>query len=186
MVLPRRVVVDCGANIGMFLVSLLKESPGELERYIGVEPDVESFQWLEQQVASCGVQDKATLRNVAVYDRDTMLQFDDNMEKDWEHRVSPSGRKQLQALSLPSLFDSAGIDECDLLKVDIEGSEKELFESIDQWKHRVKAIVCELHPNVTYEWFANLMSFILTPRDNCFGGLPGAIRGDLERSRLAI
>jgi FkbM family methyltransferase len=177
--LQRRVVVDCGANVGMFFVSLLRESPEGLERYIGIEPDVESFKLLERQVALCGAINKVTLHNVAIYDKDTLVQFDDSSDRDWEHRVSPSGRKQIRASSLPSLLDSAGVQECDLLKVDIEGSEKELFGSIGDWKHRVKAIVCELHKELSYDWFAGLMSaagFTPFPAGQLFRVQPGAIR----------
>jgi hypothetical protein len=50
----RRTVVDCGANVGMFLVSLLKECAGELQRYVAAEPDEASFELLQRQVKLCG------------------------------------------------------------------------------------------------------------------------------------
>jgi FkbM family methyltransferase len=179
--LPRRIVVDCGANIGMYLLSVLKEAPGEMQRYVAAEPDEANFRLLEQQVGLCGVRDKAVLRKVAIFDRDTTLQFDNSGARHWGHRLSSSGGKSVQAVSLRSLLDSQQIDECDLLKVDIEGAERNLFASIDEWKHRVRAIVCELHDGLTYQWFASVMSaagFAPFDAGALFRRLPGAIRVD--------
>jgi FkbM family methyltransferase len=180
--LPVRTVVDCGANVGMFLAFLLKYTRGELQRYVGVEPDAASFEILRRQVELFGVRDKATLLQLAVSDREGVLTFDDSGPV-WEHHVSPTGTKQVQAAPLPRILDTAGIEVCDLLKVDIEGAEKELFESIGQWKDRVRAIVCELHANVSYEWFAGLMrsaGFNPYRSGSLFRKLPGAIRSDLD------
>jgi FkbM family methyltransferase len=186
--LPCRTVVDCGANVGIFLVSLLKHNAAELQRYVGVEPDQASFGLLERQVRLFDVHDRVDLLNVAVYDRDTTLCFDDT-GPNWEHRLSPAGSKRVRALSLPALLDSVGLEECDLLKVDIEGAEKELFESIGAWKARVKAIVCELHNNVTYSWFADLMQaagFNPYRAGGLFHRLPGAIRADLDPFKATV
>jgi hypothetical protein len=42
-------------------------------------------------------------------------------------------------------MEQCGIDYVDLLKVDIEGAEKEVFESSSRWIDRVGAIAIELH-----------------------------------------
>jgi FkbM family methyltransferase len=181
--IPRKVVVDCGANIGMYLLSLLKEAPHDVTHYVGVEPDQASFELLQRQVALCGVQSKSSLVNAAVFDRDAVLKFDDGRQRHWENRLSPTGKKHVQAVTICTLLDSVGVQECDLLKVDIEGAEKELFASINPWKDRVKAIVCELHDDVNYAWFASQMKaagFNPYPAGELFRRLPGAIRADLD------
>ncbi len=40
----------------------------------------------------------------------------------------------------------AGVEQIDILKLDIEGAEKELLQSgSDKWMHRVAMIIIELH-----------------------------------------
>ena len=48
-------------------------------------------------------------------------------------------------LSLPSLLREFPSGHLDLLKIDIEGAEKEILENADSWMPSVKAVVIELH-----------------------------------------
>ena len=50
----------------------------------------------------------------------------------------------VRAITIRSLMRDFGIDRIDLLKIDIEGSEKEVFEACD-WQERLDTIVIELH-----------------------------------------
>jgi hypothetical protein len=45
----------------------------------------------------------------------------------------------------------------DLLKMDIEGAETEVFSGPMHWLDRVSCIVAELHPPFTFEHFRGLM-----------------------------
>jgi hypothetical protein len=51
-------------------------------------------------------------------------------------------------LPISSLIRDFGIDHIDLLKIDIEGAEKEVFEACD-WQDRLDSIVIELHDRYT-------------------------------------
>jgi hypothetical protein len=48
-------------------------------------------------------------------------------------------------MTLDKLMDECGIDYIDVLKIDIEGSEKEVFENAARWIDRVGMIAVELH-----------------------------------------
>ncbi len=61
----------------------------------------------------------------------------------------------IEAIDLPSL----GLNRIDLLKIDIEGSEANLFaEGSDRWLPHVSNIAIELHGNECEERFHNAMS----------------------------
>lgn len=54
-------------------------------------------------------------------------------------------KEQVDALTVDDLFREYAIDRIDLLKLDIEGSEAEVFASSSGWIDRVDAICLELH-----------------------------------------
>jgi hypothetical protein len=83
------------------------------------------------------------------------------------------------------LLDRARLDEVDLLKLDIEGGEKAVLESISSWRDRVNVVVVEGRGNerpFDYEWFAAVVraaGFTPLPRSTLFFGLPCAVRNDV-------
>lgn len=54
--------------------------------------------------------------------------------------------------TLRSLSDNLGIENIDLLKIDIEGAEQYLLEDINTWSPLVKRIVLEIHHNIDPIW----------------------------------
>ena len=54
----------------------------------------------------------------------------------------------VRAITIPELIQGHQLDKIDLLKVDIEGAEKELFGAPAPWLGQVDAICVELH-----DWF---------------------------------
>lgn len=64
-----------------------------------------------------------------------------------------------KTVTVAKLLKDSGFDEIDLLKVDIEGAEKEVFGAadVDEWLPKVKVIAIELHDRMkdgcSYEFF---------------------------------
>jgi len=50
--------------------------------------------------------------------------------------------------TLSSYFDSIGLQKVDLIKVDIEGAEQHLLDSISDWAPRVSMMLMEIHHNI--------------------------------------
>jgi hypothetical protein len=66
----------------------------------------------------------------------------------WTFTVGRSDLKLLdtvKAYSIPEILEQAMTDRIDILKLDIEGTEKELFSGATNWLDRVSIIVIELH-----------------------------------------
>jgi hypothetical protein len=76
--------------------------------------------------------------------------IDPKAEK-WALAVRPADRNDASApkipsITIPELMERHDIDRIDILKLDIEGAEQELFASgIDRWIDRVDTIAIELH-----------------------------------------
>jgi FkbM family methyltransferase len=171
-------VVDCGANVGMFLAFVVMKMNGALVRYAGVEPDPASFEVLERQAASLGVASKCRLIPAAAWHADGAVRFDDDGPS-WSRHVSDSGRRSARALTIDSILDAAGMAQCDLLKLDIEGGERSVLPQMKTWGRRVRTVVAELHDGLDYEWFAaiaNDAGFEPFPPGALFRLHPSAIR----------
>jgi len=51
----------------------------------------------------------------------------------------------VKALTVNDLLDNYGLERIDILKIDIEGAEKEVFSNSSSWLGKVDAIIIELH-----------------------------------------
>jgi FkbM family methyltransferase len=176
-------VVDCGANVGLFLAFVLMQINGGLVRYVGVEPDPESFRMLERQVSALGVRAKSRLLRAAAWSVDGEVCFEDHGPS-WARHVRASGGTRVRALTIESILDEAELKECDLLKLDIEGGERTVLPRMKTWGPRVRMVVAELHDGLDYPWFAAIAEdagFQPFPPGKLFRLHPAAIRRDLER-----
>jgi FkbM family methyltransferase len=183
---PFRTVLDCGANAGMFLAWAMRATFGQLERYVGVEPDVESFALLEAQARSLGIEDRATLLQAAVWDRDGVVSFDESGPS-WGRKVVEGDGRKVRALTLTSILDEAELEHCDLLKLDVEGGELNVLCTVAACAERIDALVVELHNGLDYAWFAATVAaagFKPAPAGKLFRTHPGAVRCGSGLKRL--
>lgn len=142
------LVVDCGANAGYASVLLLNWFPGA--RVIAVEPDPANVEICRKNLAPYG--DRAMLLAAAVWSRNARVMLSPGTlgyGKEWAREVrrpGPSEKGNIRAIDVPTLISLGGRKPIDLLKIDIEGSELELFSrGAGQWLPWVRNIVVELH-----------------------------------------
>jgi FkbM family methyltransferase len=171
-------VVDCGANVGMFLAFAVMKTGSKLRRYVGVEADRAAFGLLELQAASADVRGKSVLLHAAAWEVDGEVGFDDRGPS-WGRHVSDEGSTRIRAMTIESILDAAGLEECDLLKLDIEGGEQAVLPRMKSWGRRVRTVVAELHGGLDYAWFARIAEgagFQPFPPGTLFRSHPAAMR----------
>ena len=62
-----------------------------------------------------------------------------------EETIMPT-ENSIQAYTIENIMKQFSIDQIDILKIDIEGSEKELFESgYEYWLPKTKVLILEIH-----------------------------------------
>ena len=154
-------VLDCGANVGYFGSYVPIMAGSQIETYIAVEPHPGNFSVLKEQITRQQPAKRTSLHNIAISDRDGVIRFH------WDHdnrahRIAlDKGSAEVPTLCIPTLLDREGVDVVDLVKIDIEGGEKQLLGCFKSWSKRVKVILIELHPfideSLTYDWFATCM-----------------------------
>lgn len=149
--LPRhspKTILDLGANIGATARYFLENIAGS--RVIALEPDEGNHELLAANLAPFG--DRAQAQHAAVWSRDTQVkvvrgEFLDGSEWTYQAKEHPDDSlPSVPAKSVPTIMEEAGLDTVDLLKIDIEGGELELFgNGSTEWLRRVKNISIELH-----------------------------------------
>jgi FkbM family methyltransferase len=182
-------VLDRGANVGYFAAYSRASAGAQLRSYVGVEPDPDAFKLLEDQVKLHRPGQFISLQQVAVSDQDGIARFSRQGES-WAHRLAGDGSLEVPTLTISSLLDSVSLAEVDLVKLDIEGAEKSVLESLPAWGHRAKCIVAELHATdapLDCAWFASVTraaGFTPMPAGTLFHGQPAAVRNGLLDSFL--
>jgi FkbM family methyltransferase len=145
-VLFPHLIVDAGANIGMATLYFANQFPEA--RIIAIEPEPSNFCMLKR---NCGGLPRVTLVQAALWPDHCPLTISSSTAEKWRFTVtdqSPSGSSLtgIPTVTIQDVLSLMGADRIDLLKLDIEGAEVELFrEGADRWLDRVRIIAIELH-----------------------------------------
>ncbi len=140
---PPATIIDAGANIGLASLWFKKAYPGST--IIAVEPDEGNFHMLLKNTRHIG---GILPLQAAIAPTDGVLAMDrrGSRASGFTTRVALPDERTVRAISIPTLMKEHGLNKIDLLKIDIEGAEKELFEGPDlSWLEHVDTIAIELH-----------------------------------------
>ena len=116
-----KLILDCGANVGFSAVYFANRYPEA--KIIAVEPEADNFKMLNYNTA---LYDNITLVNSALWYKETHIKVTGGTGAGASIKeVSSNDSQLLKTTTIPRLLTDSGFDEIDLLKVDIEGAEKE-------------------------------------------------------------
>lgn len=137
------LIIDGGANVGYASLFFSKKFPEA--RIISIEPERSNYDLLVHHT-----KDYANITPVraALWKERSHLCIQNPTGDKWAFRVGETDNKcnnSIEAITVPDLLSMANADYIDILKLDIEGAEKELFEGEPQWLYNVKSIIIELH-----------------------------------------
>ena len=138
-----RVIVDGGANVGLATLYFAARYPEA--RIVAVEPAADNFQILQR---NCGTLPNVTVIQAALWPVERNLTLSNPSCEPWAFFVEEnnSGGPTVPTVTIPQLLRIMEADRIDLLKLDIEGAERELFSTgSDLWLDRVRHIAIELH-----------------------------------------
>ena len=119
-------IIDAGSNIGLTSLFFLKHF--ENSQIACVEPDQDNFKILNFNTSQFSTQ-KVQKFNAALWSEDTRVEIinDFRDRSDWAKRVSKADEGSIEAFSLNRLVEKLKWKSIDILKIDIEGAEKEIF-----------------------------------------------------------
>jgi FkbM family methyltransferase len=139
------LIVDCGSNIGASVLWFASRYPRA--HVLAVEPARDNFELLRQNCAHLD----ADLRLAGIASEDGFARLTDPGEGSLAYRTIPAGTESgLPAVSLPTLLKSKSplTYTSFLLKLDIEGAEKPLFDDDCSAIAHFPVIIMEPH-----DWF---------------------------------
>lgn len=168
---PISNIVDAGANAGFTSVFLGKNFPEA--RIISIEPDAENFLLLNTNIKENGINCSARAQALWGTSEKVKISPEFRDHREWSRQVQPmlSSDKSysIEGITLDTILREEKWKEIDILKMDIEGGEKNVFSdkalSLDILS-RIKFIAIELHDEfdfrMKFESYLKEAGFIYT------------------------
>lgn len=164
---PPRIIVDAGANIGLTAIYLANRFPHA--RILAVEPDKASFRQLCKNAATYP---HITPICAALWSSSQQMPWTGNPDRYGNRRIHvPDDLQhapaigQVDTITMSQLMAAHQVDFVDLLKVDIEGAEREVFRTAEPWIDQVGVIIAEMHdrflPGCTFAFNSTTRDFDL-------------------------
>ena len=165
-------IVDAGAHIGLFSVLMKNKFPDS--RIVCIEPDRSNYETLTQNLA--GYPNIQTVQ-AGLWNSTTKLELVDRyhaghsaltVKENIEHGTIPG-------VTITSLMEDFRLKSIDVLKIDIETSEKVVFlDNYEEWLPKVRLIIIELH-----DWLEPGCSTVFFEAINrMFGNYSTSVKGE--------
>lgn len=136
-----RFILDCGSNVGYSCLFFAHQFPNA--EIVGIEPDERNFSMLKRNTEKYS---QISNHQAGIWYKKTRLSIKDKNDWSASIAVEEGGQDGLDALTIPGIMHDKGYEFIDILKLDVEGAEKCLFEHDPHgWLNKVKCLVIELH-----------------------------------------
>ena len=142
-----QLILDCGANVGYSAAYFANKYPQA--KIIAVEPEPLNFKMLTYNTHFF---DNVICINSAIWYNEGYIKVlpdvPGNTLAFMTEDTTEDDPEALKTVTIAKLLDDSGFDEVDLLKIDIEGAEREVFSDSgkpDEWLSKIKVMVIELH-----------------------------------------
>src|SRR5688572_14319071 len=136
-------IVDAGAHIGLFSIVMKNRFPNA--KLICIEPDKNNFETLNKNLSRYS---HVEALRAGLWNRNSKLKIVDRYTSGHsaltvEENIAEGS---IPAVTIGSVMETFGLNAIDVLKIDIETSEKDLFsKNYEEWLPKVRMIIIELH-----------------------------------------
>lgn len=141
---PPSVIIDAGANAGYASIYFANRFPNAT--IYAIEPDSGNFEMLKKNTAPyCQI----NCLQKAIWNKTAALTIKDDGNGEWAFSIEETTEKNkadVEAITFTDLIKDFDLSTIDILKIDIEGSEKEVFsEGYEPWLSKTKCLIIEVH-----------------------------------------
>lgn len=144
-----KAIIDAGANIGLASIYFANKYPNA--KIIAIEPEQSNFELLKKNVAPYS---NVIPIQAALWHQNEIINLIDPGLGKWgfmtEKSKSPNSLTAkhchaVNAITIEKVMHDNQLTTVDILKIDIEGAEKEVFRDTSSWINNVNALIVELH-----------------------------------------
>lgn len=144
-----KIIVDAGANIGLASIYFANKYPSA--KIIAIEPERSNFELLRENVAPYS---QIVPVQAALWNKNEEINLVDpglgkwgfmTEMKDSSEKLSGDTCHTVAAMTIDKIMKDFNLQKIDILKVDIEGAEKEVFSDTSSWIEKVDSLIVELH-----------------------------------------
>lgn len=139
--IKRPIIIDCGSNIGSSSCYFSRQYKNAL--VILVEPDIKNFNFSKKNAFG----NDFLYFNKAISNQKQIKKFLIDDKDNRGSRISDLGSNEVECITVKDILEySEKSNQFPfLIKIDIEGYEKELFRNNYDWVDKFKVIIIELH-----------------------------------------
>jgi len=146
-----KVIIDLGAHIGTTVLYFANKFPNA--KIYAIEPEQNNFEILQKNISKY---ENVIPIKAAIWSKNENRYLKERNKGNLGYTVAETynntitTEQEIKCITLDWLMENYNLDHIDILKIDIEGAEKNLLENSKQWIERVKIISIELHDHITY------------------------------------
>ncbi|PCH91397.1 MAG: hypothetical protein COB85_09150 [Bacteroidetes bacterium] len=145
-----KYIIDAGSNIG--LTSLYFTSYYDEAKIIALEPDEHNFKVLQDNIKLNDLKNIVTINAALWNNNNDELTIDKSFRdgREWSRAVIPGNvnDSNIQLLTIMDIINKYSWPYIDIMKMDIEGAEKFIFqdpEQVRQFLSKIKFLAIEIH-----------------------------------------
>ena len=140
-------IVDAGANVGLTSIYFANKYPDA--KIFAIEPESSNYEMLKKNTEPYS--NITAIHGALWKDNEKIQLIDPGLDK-WGFQIQESDAagtsnvcETVEAMTVDAIMEKIGVNSIDLLKIDIEGAEKEVFENAENWIDSVGILIVELH-----------------------------------------
>lgn len=142
------LIVDAGAHVGLATLYFAERHP--MARILALEPEQDNFELLRRNTAHL---DRVLSVRGALYGPGRPVRINTSQGETWTHRVEAATAEDPTSVcgyTLRQVLEMSGAERIDILKLDIEGAEKDVLDGAasDGTLEKVDTILAELHDRI--------------------------------------
>lgn len=153
-------ILDAGANVGYAALWFNRKFPDA--QIVSLEPETSNYEML---IKNTRKQKTITAVKGGLWSRSCFLRIIKTDMGNWGFRTEETEAEtpdSVQAFGIADIMKKQGWNTIDILKMDIEGAESEVFRhNTETWLPKVKMIFLELHDNINRQCSKAVFSAIL-------------------------
>lgn len=148
--LPGGLIIDAGAYIGTAAIAFARQYPAAT--IVAIEPDAENFDLLEKNTRNWP---NIRCIHAALTASPGRIPVFDTGKGDWgfsimsERDIGRPVRNEVDGITVSEVMARFGFDRVAILKLDIEGAERDVLNASAEWMARTETVFAELHEHFT-------------------------------------